>query len=99
MSKYVIIGGGLAGQRGADGVRKVDAEGTLTLVTAEPHMPYERPPLSKGYLAGEKGLDHVYLKDDAYYEEHGIEVIKGTKAVKLDPAAQSVTLEDGRALH
>ena len=98
MSKYVIIGGGLAGQRGADGIRKVDAEGSLTLVSAEPHMPYERPPLSKGYLAGEEGLDHVYLKDDAYYEENGIEVIKGTEAVKLDPAAKSVTLEGGQTL-
>ncbi len=99
MSKYVIIGGGLAGQRGADGIRKVDAEGSLTLVTAEPHMPYERPPLSKGYLAGEEGLDHVYLKDAAYYEENGIEILSGVKATKLDTAAQSVALENGQELH
>ncbi|NIN95608.1 MAG: FAD-dependent oxidoreductase, partial [Anaerolineae bacterium] len=54
--KYVIIGGGLAGQRAGDGIRKVDTEGTVALVTREHHMPYERPPLSKGYLTGKKGL-------------------------------------------
>ena len=50
--RYVIIGGGLAGQRGAEGIRKVDAEGGIALVTMEPHRPYQRPPLSKGYLMG-----------------------------------------------
>ena len=42
---YLIVGGGLAGQRAAQGIRKVDTEGTVALVTAEPHVPYERPPL------------------------------------------------------
>ena len=65
--KYVIIGGGLAGQRAGDGIRKVDTEGTVALVTGEHHMHYQRPPLSKGYLTGKEGLDHVYLKEDAYY--------------------------------
>jgi NADPH-dependent 2,4-dienoyl-CoA reductase/sulfur reductase-like enzyme len=65
--KYVIIGGGLAGGRAGDGIRKVDMEGAIALVTGEHHMPYERPPLSKGYLTGKEGLDHVYLKENAYY--------------------------------
>ena len=60
--EYVIIGGGLAGQRAGDGIRKVDAEGTVALVTAEPHMPYERPPLSKGYLTGKKGEGTTVLE-------------------------------------
>ena len=96
--KYVIIGGGLAGQRAGDGIRKVDAEGTVALVTAEHHMPYERPPLSKGYLTGKKGLDRVYLKDDDSYGQNNIEVITGVWATKVDPAARSVTLDDGRVL-
>ncbi len=96
--KYVIIGGGLAGQRAGDGIRKVDTEGTVALVTGEPHMPYERPPLSKGYLTGKEGLDHVYLKEDAYYAQNSIEVIRGVRATKVDPAARSVTLDDGRVL-
>jgi 3-phenylpropionate/trans-cinnamate dioxygenase ferredoxin reductase subunit len=96
--KYVIIGGGLAGQRAGDGIRKVDTEGTVALVTGEHHMPYQRPPLSKGYLTGEEGLDHVYLKEDAYYAQNNIEVIRGVRATKVDSAVRSVTLDDGRVL-
>ena len=96
--KYVIVGGGLAGQRAGDGIRKVDTEGTVALVTGEHHMPYQRPPLSKGYLTGEEGLDHVYLKEEAYYAQNKIEVISGVRATKVDPAARSVTLDDGRVL-
>ena len=96
--KYVIIGGGLAGQRAGDGIRKVDTDGTVALVTGEHHMPYQRPPLSKGYLTGKEGLDHVYLKEDAYYAQNKIEVIRGVRATKVDPAARSVTLDDGRVL-
>jgi 3-phenylpropionate/trans-cinnamate dioxygenase ferredoxin reductase subunit len=96
--RYVIIGGGLAGQRAGDGIRKMDAEGTVALITEEPHMPYERPPLSKGYLTGKKGLDRVYLKEDDYYAQNGIEVIKGVRANRTDPAARTVTLDDGRVL-
>ena len=96
--KYVIVGGGLAGQRAGDGIRKVDTEGAIALVTGERYMPYERPPLSKGYLTGKKGLDHVYLKEDAYYTQNSIEVMHGVRATKVDPAARSVTLEDGRVL-
>jgi 3-phenylpropionate/trans-cinnamate dioxygenase ferredoxin reductase subunit len=96
--RYVIIGGGLAGQRAGDGIRKVDAEGNVALVTAEHHMPYERPPLSKGYLTGKKGLDRVYLKEDDYYGQNNIEVITGVRANRIDPAARSVTLDDGRVL-
>jgi 3-phenylpropionate/trans-cinnamate dioxygenase ferredoxin reductase subunit len=96
--KYVIIGGGLAGQRAGEGIRKVDAEGTIALVTSERHMPYQRPPLSKDYLIGKEGLDHVYLKEDIYYAQNNIEVISGVRATEVDPTARSVTLDDGRVL-
>jgi 3-phenylpropionate/trans-cinnamate dioxygenase ferredoxin reductase subunit len=96
--KYVIIGGGLTGGRAVENIRKIDPDGTTALVTEEPHMPYERPPLSKGYLTGEEGLDHVYLKDDAYYARNNIEVINGVRATIVDRTARSVTLDDGRVL-
>lgn len=96
--KYLIIGGGLAGQRAGDGIRKVDTEGTLALLTSERHMPYQRPPLSKDYLVGKEGLDHVYLKEEAYYAQNNIEVISGVRATEVDPTARSVTLDDGRVL-
>jgi NADPH-dependent 2,4-dienoyl-CoA reductase/sulfur reductase-like enzyme len=98
MSKYVIVGGGLAGGRAAENIRKIDPQGSITLVTKESHMPYERPALSKGYLTGKEGLDHVYLKPDPFYAESDIEVITGVAAIKADPAARSVTLDDGRVL-
>jgi 3-phenylpropionate/trans-cinnamate dioxygenase ferredoxin reductase subunit len=96
--KYVIIGGGIAGQRAGDGIRKVDTEGSVVLVTAEAHAPYQRPPLSKGYLRGKDGLDKVYLKEETYYEQNGIEVISGVRANGVDPAARSVALDDGRTV-
>ena len=96
--RYVIIGGGLAGQRGAEGIRKVDAEGGIALVTMEPHRPYQRPPLSKGYLMGREGLDKVYVKEDAYYGENNIDVISGVRATWLALDTHIVTLDNGQLL-
>jgi 3-phenylpropionate/trans-cinnamate dioxygenase ferredoxin reductase subunit len=96
--KYVIIGGGMAGGRACEGIRKVDTERNVALVTEESHRPYERPPLSKGYLVGKQGLDKVYLKEVSYYAEHGIEIISGIRATKVEPAERRVTLDDGREL-
>jgi 3-phenylpropionate/trans-cinnamate dioxygenase ferredoxin reductase subunit len=96
--RYVIIGGGIAGQRGTDGIRKVDEEGSIVLVTMEHHMPYQRPPLSKGYLMGKEGLDKVYLKEDVYYGENDIDVISGVRATWLAPDTRVITLDSGQLL-
>ena len=96
--KYVIIGGGMAGGRAGDGIRQVDTEGTVAQITDEPYMPYERPPLSKGYLTGKEGLDHVYLREESHYTENNIEVSIGVRATHIDPASRTVTLDDGRVL-
>ena len=69
---YAIIGGGLAGGKACEAIRRVDATGSVALVAAENHVPYQRPPLSKGFLTGKQGLDKVYLKGDAYYAENRI---------------------------
>lgn len=92
--RYVIIGGGLAAQRAVQGIRKVDAQGTLALVTDEPHWPYQRPPLSKGYLTGKEGLDAVVVESSEWYEEQGIDVITGARATAVDAEQHSVVLED-----
>jgi 3-phenylpropionate/trans-cinnamate dioxygenase ferredoxin reductase subunit len=96
--KYVIIGGGLAGGRACDGIRKVDSEGRIVLVADEPHRPYQRPPLSKGYLTGKQGLGKVYLKKEAHYSDSQVEILSGVRASQVDPALHSVTLADGRVL-
>jgi 3-phenylpropionate/trans-cinnamate dioxygenase ferredoxin reductase subunit len=96
--RYLIVGGGLAGGRACQGIRRIDKEGSVALVTAEPHVPYERPALSKGYLAGREELDHVYVKEAAYYEENQIDLLTGVKVTSIDRVAHSVTLDDGRVL-
>jgi 3-phenylpropionate/trans-cinnamate dioxygenase ferredoxin reductase subunit len=96
--KYVIIGGGQAGGSAAEAIREVDPGGSLVLVTQEPHRPYERPPLSKGYLQGAEGLDGVYLKDEAYYQERRIELRTGTRALALDRATSTLSLDSGQSL-
>ena len=95
---YVIVGGGLAGGRATQGIRSVDTSGSIALIAGEPHPPHERPPLSKGYLTGRQGLDKVYWKDDAFYAENEIQVLKGVRATMIDPGAHTVTLEDGQIL-
>ena len=55
--KYIIVGGGLTGGRACQGIRRLDKEGSIALITAEEHLPYERPALSKGYLTGVEDLD------------------------------------------
>jgi len=96
--KYVIIGGGLAGGRAVQGIRRLDKEGSVALISAEAHLPYERPPLSKGYMTGVEELDHVYVKDAAYYEENGIDLLTDVRVTGIDRAAHGMTLDDGRVL-
>jgi len=96
--KYLIIGGGLAGGRAIDGIRQLDQEGTVALVTQESHRPYERPPLSKKYLRQEVGVDRVYVDEPEAYEEKDVDILAGVRASHLDPDGRTVTLDDGREL-
>ena len=95
---YVVIGGGLAGGRAVEGIRQVDEDGTIVLITEESYRPYERPPLSKKYLQSEAGLDRVFLRDESYYEERNIEIIQEKKVLHLIPAEKKVLAEDGLEL-
>ena len=61
MDHILIVGGGLAGGTAAEALRDEGFEGDITIVAAEPRPPYQRPPLSKGYLAGSEGADAVFL--------------------------------------
>jgi NAD(P)H-nitrite reductase large subunit len=63
-------------------------------MTAEPHVPYERPPLSKGYLTGQEGLDAAYLQGDDWYEENGIALMRDTRVTALDAGAHIIVLEN-----
>jgi NADPH-dependent 2,4-dienoyl-CoA reductase/sulfur reductase-like enzyme len=90
---YVIIGGGLAGGKAVEGIRERDKEGRIALVTAEPHRPYHRPPLSKDFLRGEQSQEEVYVAEAGYYDEHGIRLLTATEVTSIDPEAHTLTLE------
>jgi choline dehydrogenase-like flavoprotein len=63
---YLIVGAGIAGTAAADGIRELDAEGSILLVGQENHLPYDRPPLSKKLWTGAKKLEDIYLHDREY---------------------------------
>ncbi len=94
----LIVGGGLAAQRCAEGLRRRGYEGPVRIVCSEPLAPYDRPPLSKRVLAGAVDDDSVGYRPAWWYEEREIELLLGARATALDPAARTVALESGTAL-
>jgi NADPH-dependent 2,4-dienoyl-CoA reductase/sulfur reductase-like enzyme len=96
---FIIVGGGLAGAAAAEELRTQGFDGTIRLVGKEPHEPYIRPPLSKGYLNGSDGLDAVYVHPTEWYAEHDIELLTGTKAFGVNAGAHEVTVSGGTPLH
>ena len=94
----VVIGAGLAGGRAVLELRRQGFGGHITLVGDEPHLPYERPPLSKSYLAGEPYQSHDLLPGEAWYAEQEITLRLGCKAVALERGRQQVILDDGTQL-
>jgi 3-phenylpropionate/trans-cinnamate dioxygenase ferredoxin reductase subunit len=88
----VIIGGGLAGAKAAETLRAEGFDGRIVLATEEDQLPYERPPLSKTYLAGTSAVADAQVHDAAFYAQHDVEVLTGTRAEAIDPAARRVRL-------
>jgi NAD(P)H-nitrite reductase large subunit len=81
---YVVIGGGLAGASAVEGIREHDAWGTLLLIGAEPHLPYDRPPLSKKLWWGKKRVEEIVLKPANFYADHQVELRLGHRVVAID---------------
>lgn len=94
---YVIVGGGLAGASAVEGIRERDAVGSILLVGEENHLPYDRPPLSKKLWLGKQKVGDTFLHDRAFYDQHAVTLALGAKAVRLDPAAKTLTTADGKA--
>ncbi len=91
---FLLIGGGLASGNCARWLRESGAEGSVVLVGREPDLPYDRPPLSKGYLRDEESRDDVRFRPPEWYEEHQIEALTRTSAMKLNLEARTVTLSN-----
>lgn len=94
----LIVGASMAGGRAAEALRSNGFKGRIVLVGAEAERPYERPPLSKGFLTGKVAAEDSYLRPTAFYAEHNIELRLGTHAIALDASQQAVSLDDGATL-
>ena len=91
VSHHVIIGGGLAAARAAEGMRAAGFSGAVTIVAGEPDYPYIRPPLSKEYLSGSAERASIFVHDDDWYAEHDVRVLRGQ-------AVAAIALDDHRLL-
>ncbi len=89
----MVVGASLAGARAVHSIRSAGHDGMLTLIGAEPHLPYDRPPLSKDFLTGERGADALMLDPPGAYDEIGAEVMLGTTATGLNLDARTVAVE------
>ena len=95
---YVIVGGGAAGQRCAEGLREAGYGGPIVLLSADPQLPYDRTALSKAFLAGDKQAGHLPLRDADFYRAHDIEVRLGTRVERVDHEAHTLHLAGGETL-
>ena len=95
---FVIVGAALAGAKAAETLRDEGFAGRVVLVGDETELPYERPPLSKGYLLGKDPREKAYVHDEEWYSQHDVELMLGRQATVIDPGAHTVTLDDGSTL-
>ncbi|MEU9201319.1 FAD-dependent oxidoreductase [Streptomyces sp. NPDC048332] len=96
---FVIVGGGLAGAKAAETLRAEGFSGRVILIGDERDHPYERPPLSKGYLGGKEDRDSVFVHETAWYAGADIELHLGQPVTALNREARSVELGDGTVIH
>jgi 3-phenylpropionate/trans-cinnamate dioxygenase ferredoxin reductase component len=91
----VIVGGGLAAGMVAQEYRGADGDGSMLLIGREPHPPYHRPPLTKGFLRGEEPVEDTYVHSLDEWQELNVELRLSTEVAAIDPAAHTVELVDG----
>jgi 3-phenylpropionate/trans-cinnamate dioxygenase ferredoxin reductase subunit len=91
----IIVGGGHGGAQAAIALRQAKYEGSIGVVNAEPEYPYERPPLSKDYFAGDKAFERIMIRPAAFWAERGVDMMLGMRVDAVDPSAHKVTLSDG----
>lgn len=94
-SEVVIVGCGHAGAQAAIALRKNGFSGSITMIGREPELPYERPPLSKDYLAREKPFDRLLIRPARFWAEQNIEMVLGVEVVAVDADAKRLSLSDG----
>ncbi len=93
MNSYdvVIVGAGHGGAQAAIALRQAKFGGSIAVIGDEPDLPYERPPLSKEYLAGDKGFDRLLIRPAAFWQERDVAMLLGRRVTHVDPATRQVT--------
>ena len=91
----IIVGASHAGVHIAEAVHRENWSGGIVLIGDEPELPYNRPPLSKDFLAGKMDEDRLPIRDASFFAERGIETMLGRRAVAIDRLARIVTTDDG----
>jgi NADPH-dependent 2,4-dienoyl-CoA reductase/sulfur reductase-like enzyme len=95
MPSYVIAGASLAGAKAAETLRDEGFDGDIVLIGSESERPYERPPLSKGYLLGSDQRDSVYVHPAGWYAEHGVDLREGVTVAAIDRSGRTVATSNG----
>src|SRR5690606_38885679 len=94
----LIVGAGHGGAQAGIALRQGGFTGRVLMVGRDVEAPYERPPLSKEYLARDKPFERIMIRPAAFWADKGVELKLGTSVVRIDPAAHEAVLSDGTAL-
>src|SRR5437762_8792911 len=95
-SRFVILGGGMVAGYAAKQLVELGLKpGELAIISADPSVPYERPPLSKGFLAGKDSEEAIHINPEKFYREHGIEIKLGCEVSSIDASRKQLVLKSG----
>lgn len=94
----VIVGAGHGGAQAAVALRQAKFAGSMLIVGAEPELPYERPPLSKEYLAGDKPFERLLIRPAAFWQERDVALMLGRRVTRVDAAGRTISLDNGATL-
>src|ERR1700733_4953917 len=95
---YVIVGAMLTGAKAAETLREEGFDGAVVLIGTEDQLPYERPPLSKGYLLGKDARDSFIVHDEGWYSQNNVDLRRGTTVASIDRSGHRVTLDGGESV-
>ena len=95
---YLIVGASLAGAKAAETLRSEGFGGPVVMLGAEAEHPYERPPLSKGYLLGKEDRSVIYVHEEGWYADHDVDLRLGVTVTSVDPPGRTVTTADGASV-
>ncbi len=94
---YVIVGGGRAGVSALEGIREIDPSGSILLIGAELHLPYDRPPLSKQLWFEKKEIADIFIHERAFFDHNGVELASVEHVTEIRPREKAIATDRGRS--